>query len=314
LSATEPSAAAIRAAAARIAPWVRRTPILTVDGADFGLAGLRIVFKLEFLQHAGSFKTRGAFNSLLSHEVPAAGVAAASGGNHGAAVAFAAMRRGVPATIFVPTVASPAKLEQIRGYGAKLEVGGDRYADALEASERWIARSGALPIHAFDQPSTLEGQGTVGLEMEEQAPGLDALLVAVGGGGLVGGIASWYAGRIPVVGVEPEEAPTLTRALAAGEPVDAPAGGVAADSLAPRRVGKLMFPIAQRYLAGTVLVTDEAIRESQRALWKALRIVAEPGGAAAFAALLCGKWKPPAGGTVGVVLCGANTTAVDFKS
>ena len=286
--------------------------MIAVDGADFGLDGLRIVLKLEFLQHAGSFKTRGAFNSLLSRAIPAAGVAAASGGNHGAAVAFAAMKRGVPATIFVPTVASPAKLEQIRGYGARLEVGGERYADALEASERWIAQSGALAIHAYDQVETLQGQATVGVEFEQQSPELDALLVAVGGGGLAGGIAAWHAGRLPVIGVEPDQAPTLTRALEAGEPVDSPAGGIAADSLAPRRVGRLMFPIAQRYMAGTVLVADDAIRAARSALWKTLRIVAEPGGAAAFAALLSGAWRRPARGTVGVVLCGANTTAVRF--
>jgi threonine dehydratase len=302
----------LRAAAQRIAPHVRRTPVLEVDGADFGLAGVRLVFKLEFLQHAGSFKTRGAFNNLLTRDIPAAGVAAASGGNHGAAVAYAAMKRGVPATIFVPSVASPAKIAQIRGYGAALEVGGDRYNDALLASERWIAANGALPVHAYDQWETLQGQASVGVEFEEQAPGLDALLVAVGGGGLIGGIAAWYQGRVPVIGVEPEQAPTLTRALAAGEPVDAPAGGVAADSLAPKRVGSLMFPIAQRYLAGTVLVEDDAIRAAQRALWKTLRIVAEPGGAAAMAALLSGAWTAKAGQTVGVLLCGANTTAVDF--
>ena len=304
-------APSIRAAAERIAPWVRRTPVMHVDGADFGL-DVHLVLKLEFLQHAGSFKTRGAFNSLLTRDIPQAGVAAASGGNHGAAVAFAAMKRRVPATIFVPTVASAAKVEQIRGYGARLEIGGDRYADALEASERWIETTGALPIHAYDQVATLQGQGTVALELEGQAPQLDALLVAVGGGGLIGGIASWYAGRVPVIGVEPEEAPTLTRALAAGAPIDAPAGGIAADSLAPRRVGTLMFPIAQRYVERTALVSDEAIRDAQRALWKTLRIVAEPGGAAALAALLSGAWKPRAGAKVGVVLCGANTTAVSF--
>jgi threonine dehydratase len=273
---------------------------------------VRLVFKLEFLQHAGSFKTRGAFNNLLTRPIPEAGVVAASGGNHGAAVAYAAMRRGVPATIFVPTVASRAKVDQIRGYGAHLEVGGDRYDDALKASERWIERTGALPIHAYDQWETLQGQATVGLELEEQAPRLDALLVAVGGGGLIGGIAAWYAGRIPVIGVEPEAAPTLTRALAAGAPVDAPAGGIAADSLAPRQVGRLMFPLAQQYVERTVLVSDEAIAASQRALWKTLRIVAEPGGATAMAALLCGAFKPARGQSVGVLLCGANTTAVDF--
>ena len=286
--------------------------MIAVDGADFALDGVRLVFKLEFLQHAGSFKTRGAFNHLLTRDIPPVGVVAASGGNHGAAVAYAAMKMKVPATIFVPSVASPAKMAQIRGYGARLEIAGERYNDALLASEQWIAQSGAAAIHAYDQVETLQGQASVGLEYEEQAPGLDALLVAVGGGGLIGGIAAWYAGRVPVIGVEPEEAPTLTRALAAGEPVDSPAGGVAADSLAPKRVGTMMFPIAQQHVARTVLVTDDAIRDAQRALWKTLRIVAEPGGAAALASLTSGAWKPQPGQTVGVLLCGANTTAVDF--
>jgi threonine dehydratase len=292
---------------------VRRTPVLEVDGGDFGLPGVRLAFKLEFLQHAGSFKTRGAFNSVLVREIPPVGVVAASGGNHGAAVAYAAMKTGIPATIFVPEVASPAKIEQIRGYGARLEIGGERYHDALLASERWIERSGAAAIHAYDQWETLQGQATVGLELEEQAPELDAVLVAVGGGGLIGGIAAWYASRTRVIGVEPEAAPTLTRALEAGEPVDAPAGGIAADSLAPRRVGALMFPIAQRHVQRTVLVSDDAIRAAQRALWKTLRIVAEPGGAAALAALTSGAMRPEAGQSIGVVLCGANTAAVDLR-
>jgi threonine dehydratase len=307
-------AASIAAAARRIAPHVRRTPVIAVDGADFGLDGTRLVFKLEFLQHAGSFKTRGAFNNLLSRDIPAAGVVAASGGNHGAAVAYAAMKMRRPATIFVPQVASPAKMEQIRGYGARLEVGGERYNDALIASEAFVRASGAAAIHAYDQPETLQGQGTVAMEFEEQARALDAVLVAVGGGGLIGGMAAWYAGSVPVVGVEPEEAPTLTRALEAGAPVDAPAGGIAADSLAPRRVGSLMFPIAQRYIERTVLVTDDAIRDAQRALWKTLRIVAEPGGATALAALLSRKFKPPPGQAIGVLLCGANTTGVEFRN
>ena len=307
-------AASIAAAAQRIAPYVRRTPVITVDGADFGLAGVRLVFKLEFMQHAGAFKARGAFNGVLSREIPTAGVAAASGGNHGVAVAFAAMKTRRPATIFLPSVASPAKVEQIRGYGARLEIAGDRYNDALLASEKFVAETGATAIHAFDQPETMQGQGTVAMEFEEQAASLDAVLVAVGGGGLIGGMAAWYAGRLPVIGVEPEEAPTLTRALEAGSPVDAPAGGVAADSLAPKRVGALMFPIAQRYIERTVLVTDDAIRDAQRALWKTLRIVAEPGGAAALAALISGRYKPQPGQSIGVLLCGANTTAVDFKN
>jgi len=304
---------AIRAAHERIAAHIRRTPVVAVDGADFGMPSVRLVFKLELLQHAGSFKTRGAFNNLLTRDIPAAGVAAASGGNHGAAVAYAAMKMRHPATIFVPSVASAAKIEQIRGYGARLEIAGERYHDALVASERWVETSGAAAIHAYDQIETLQGQASVGRELAEQAPDLDAVMVAVGGGGLIGGIAAWYRGRVPVVGVEPEEAPTLTRALAAGEPVDAPAGGIAADSLAPRRVGSLMFPIAQRYVEGMALVTDDAIRDAQRLLWKTLRIVAEPGGAAALAALTSGRWKPKAGQTIGVLVCGGNTTAVDFN-
>jgi threonine dehydratase len=296
-----------------IRPWVRRTPVLEVSGADFGLAGIPLVLKLELFQHAGSFKSRGAFANLLLRKVPAAGVVAASGGNHGAAVAYAAMRLGVRAKIFVPTVASPAKIRRIREYGADLVVGGDRYADALAASEAWTAESGAMPVHAFDQPETLLGQGTVGLELEAQAPALDTVLVAVGGGGLIGGIAAWYAGRVKVVGVEPEGAPTLTQALRAGRPVDAEAGSIAADSLAPRRVGELMFPIARAYVDRVALVSDAAIRHAQEALWGAARVVAEPGGAAALAAVLGGGYAPAPGERVGVVLSGANTTAVEFR-
>jgi threonine dehydratase len=295
-----------------IRPYIRRTPVVEVDGADFGCDGIRIVFKLELLQHAGSFKARGAFVNLLRREIPPAGVVAASGGNHGVAVAFAAMKLGKRATIFVPTVASPAKIDRVRAYGAELVVTGDRYADALAASQDFAAQSGALSIHAYDQVETLLGQGTVGVEFEDQCPGLDTLLVAVGGGGLIGGIAAWYSGGIKIIGVEPEAAPTLTRALEAGHPVDAPAGGIAADSLAPKRVGELMFPIAQRYVHRVLLVTDEAIQSAQAALWKVLRVVAEPGGAAALAVLLTGQYQPAAGERVGVLVCGGNTTAVDF--
>jgi threonine dehydratase len=212
----------------------------------------------------------------------------------------------------VPTVASPAKLERIRGYGAELVVTGDRYADALTASEEWAAQSGALPVHAYEQVETLLGQGTVGLEFEEQDPAVDSVLVAVGGGGLIGGIAAWYEGRTKVIGVEPELCPTLDMALAAGRPVDAPSGGIAADSLAPRRVGELMFPIAQSYVERVVLVPDEAIAAAQSALWKTLRVVAEPGGAAAMAAVLSGRYRARRGERVGVLVCGANTTAVSL--
>jgi threonine dehydratase len=305
---------AIFATHALIRPFIRETPVIQVSGADFGLpASLSLMLKLEHLQHAGSFKTRGAFANLLMRDVPAAGVVAASGGNHGAAVAYAAMRRNVPARIFVPTVSSPAKIARIREYGAELVVGGDRYADALAASEAWVAQSSALAVHAYDQLETLLGQATIGLELSAQAPELDTLLVAVGGGGLIGGIAAWYAGRVRVIGVEPEGAPTLTEALRAGHPVDAPAGSIAADSLAPRQVGRLMFSIAQASVQRVVLVSDEAIRAAQRALWSALRLVVEPGGAAAMAALLSGAYVPAPDERVGVILSGANTTAVDFE-
>jgi threonine dehydratase len=296
-----------------IKPNIRRTPVIDIDGADFGIEAARLVLKLESLQHAGSFKARGAFTHLLTRTVPAAGVVAASGGNHGAAVAYAAMKRRIPAKIFVPNVASAAKIQQISDYGADLKVSGERYADALIASEAWVAQSGAMPIHAFDQEETLLGQGTVGLELEEQAGDITTLLVAVGGGGLIAGIASWYQGRIKVIGVEPEQAPTLHLALAAGRPVDAEAGGIAADSLAPRRVGELVFPIIQRHVSSTVLVTDDAIRDAQRLLWKSLRVVAEPGGVAALAALTSHRYVPAANERVAVLICGGNTTAVDFE-
>ena len=295
-----------------IARHIRRTPVIELEGADFGLQPGAIGLKLESLQHAGSFKARGAFSHLLTREVPAAGVVAASGGNHGAAVAYAAMKLKVPARIFVPKVASPAKLQQITDYGAQLVVAGERYADALAASEAWIAETGAMSIHAFDQAETVLGQATVGLELERQLSNLDTLLVSVGGGGLIGGIAAWYRGRIKLVGVEPEKAPTLTRALEAGHPVDAEAGGIAADSLAPRRVGELAFPIIQRHVSGTVLVSDDAIRDAQRRLWKTLRLVAEPGGAAALAALTTRRYAASSEERIGVLICGGNTVAVDF--
>ena len=295
-----------------IRPFIRRTPVAEIDAGDFGLAAAPLVLKLEFLQHTGSFKTRGAISNLLTRAVPPAGIVAASGGNHGVAVAYAAMKAGKPARIFVPTISSPAKMERIRSYGADLVVTGDRYNDALLASEEWAAQSGAMKVHAYDQAETLLGAGSVGLELEEQAPGIDTLLVACGGGGLIGGIAGWYQGRVRVIGVEPELCPTLYRALKAGRPVDTESSGIAADSLAPKSVGQLMFPVAQKWVERVVLVPDDAIAAAQRALWATVRLVAEPGGAAAFAALLSGVYGPAAGERVGVVLCGANTSAVNF--
>jgi len=295
-----------------IRPHVRRTPILEAAGADFRLDSISLTFKLEFLQHAGSFKARGAFANLLTRQVPKAGVVAASGGNHGVAVAYAAGKLGVPAKIFLPNVASPEKIERIRRSGAALVVVGERYADALAASEAWVAQSGAMPIHAYDQLETLLGQGSVGLEFQQQCPDLDTLLIAVGGGGLIGGVAAWYAGKIRLIGVEPEAAPTLANALRAGRPVDSPAGGIAADSLAPKRVGELMLPIAQKYVEKVILVSDDEITQAQKSLWSMLRAVTEPGGAAAFAALLSGRYQAAPGERVGVLLCGGNTTAVNF--
>jgi threonine dehydratase len=294
-----------------IRPFIRRTPVIEVDGRDFGLTDVRLVFKLELTQKAGSFKARGAFANLLLRQVPPAGVVAASGGNHGAAVAHAARELEIPARIYVPTISTPAKVERIRQSGAELVIIGERYAEALAASEAWAQTSGALRVHAFDQDETLMGAGTLGLELEDQVGVPDAVLAAVGGGGLIGGIAAWFSGRTRVIGVEPELAPTLARALAAGAPVDAPAGGIAADSLAPRRVGERMFPIAQRWVE-SALVSDEAIAAAQRALWATLRIAAEPGGATALAAVLSGAFIPRPGSRIAIVVSGGNTSTVQF--
>jgi len=285
---------------------------MTFDRSELGLPAGPLTLKLEQMQHSGAFKARGAFTNLLTREIPKAGVVAASGGNHGAAVAYAAMRLNKPASIFVPSVSSPAKIARIRDYGADLHVGGNLYDEALAASKAWMQQTGAMAVHAFDQNETIMGQGTLALELERQAPDIDTVLVSVGGGGLVAGIAAWYAGRVKVIGVEPTTAPTLTKALEAGRPVDAEAGGLAADSLAPRRIGERVFPIAQKYAPRTILVTDEAIAEAQKILWRALRIVAEPGGACAFSAITSGAYKPATGERVAVVISGGNTTAVDF--
>lgn len=295
-----------------IRPYVRRTPEILMSGSDFGLDAFPLTLKLEFLQHSGSFKARGAFSNALRRTIPQAGVVAASGGNHGAAVAYVGMRLGVRAKIFVPSISSPAKIARIREYGADLVVGGERYADALVAAQAYSAQSGALSIHAFDSHETLLGTGTIGMELDEAGVQSDAVLAGVGGGGLIGGIAAWYAGRVRVIGVEPKGSPTLTRALEAGAPVDAPAEGLAADSLAPRQVGALIFPVLRENVHRCVLVDDDAIRTAQRTLWDVARIVAEPGGAAAFAALLSGRYAPARGERVTVIISGANTTAVDF--
>jgi threonine dehydratase len=299
-----------------IGPHLRRTPLVRADRGDFGLDPGALVLKLEQLQHSGSFKTRGAFANLLLRDIPAAGVVAASGGNHGAAVAYAAMKLGIPARIFVPKISSPAKIARIRGYSAELVISGDTYADALEASQDWVTSSGAAPVHAYDQTETMLGAGSLGIELERQTQGpgesIDTVLASVGGGGLLAGIAAACDGRRRVVGVEPAGAPTLTSALRAGHPVDAVAGSVAADSLAPRRVGELTFPVIAQYVHEVLLVSDEAILHAQQLLWDRLRLVGEPGGCAALAAVLSGAYAPAAGETVAVIISGANTTAVDF--
>jgi threonine dehydratase len=294
---------AITAAAGRISPFVRHTPVLR---AELG-ACEAVALKLELLQHAGSFKPRGAFNRLLSAAIPAAGVIAASGGNHGAAVAYAARILGVSAEIFVPAATPAAKLARISGYGATVVRGGASYAEALAASRIRQGETGALEVHAYDHSDVLAGQGSVGREFEQDAPDLTHVLVATGGGGLIGGIAAWYAGSAAVISVEPEGCPALHDALSAGRPVAAPAGGVAADSLGARQVGALMFPVAQLFVSEAVLVPDDAIVAAQRLLWDRFRLVAEPGGAVAAAALLCGAFVAPAGSRVGVVVCGSNT-------
>jgi threonine dehydratase len=301
--------AAIAAAHRSIAPHVRRTPVIGLSGADAALFGAPggLWLKLELMQHAGSFKPRGAFARILANQPPRGGmVVAASGGNHGAAVAYAASVLGLTAEIFVPDLSTAPKRARIEGFGARLHVGGATYAEALAASETFAIAHGALQVHAYDMAETIAGQGSFGREFEAQAPDLDSVLVAVGGGGFIAGIAAWYANGVKVVGVEPEGCPCLAAARQAGRPVDAAVGGIAADSLGARRIGGLAFGIVQRFVAESVLVPDEAIRAAQKLLWDRLRVAAEPGGATALAALLCGAYRPAPEERVGVPVCGGN--------
>jgi threonine dehydratase len=300
----------IEAAARRIEPHVRRTPTLNAD-----CNGLAVDFKLEFLQASGTFKARGAFNRLLAARESGhvARVVAASGGNHGIAVALAAAALRVPADVFVPEPTPEAKVERLAALGATVHRRGRAYPEALAASEAFAAGCGALVSHAYDQPETVAGQGTVAREWQRQSPQLDAVLVAVGGGGLIAGIAAWYGARaaagdrpVRVIAVEPQTCPTLHAALAAGRIVDVDVSGAAVDSLGARRVGDIVFPIARRHVAESVLVPDAAIAGAQAWLWQRLRVAVEPGGAAALAALLTGAWRPAPGERVGVLLCGAN--------
>ena len=270
------------------------------------MQGASIVAKLELLQHTGSFKPRGAFNKLLSSDVPPAGVIAASGGNFGSAVAYAAREAGVPAEIFIPSTSPETKVARVRGYGAAVTIVDGYYAEAQAALAERQVETGALMMHPFDQPEVIAGQGTIGIELDEQVPDLDTVLVAIGGGGLIAGIAAWFARRVRVVGVEPVGCATMTAALAAGEPVVGEVGGIAADSLGSARVGDHVFPIVRDQVDRVVLVEDEVIRGAQRALWEDARIVAEPGGAAAFAALRSGAYRPEEGERVCVLVSGGN--------
>jgi threonine dehydratase len=303
----------IEAAAARIAPHLRVTPVIAMEPRAFG-SPARLVLKLELMQHTGSFKPRGAFNRILSSSVPDSGVIAASGGNHGAAVAYAARQLSHVAEIFVPEPTPDVKVERLRRYGARVVLAGASYAEAYVASGERARETGALEVHAYDQPEVLAGQGTLARELERQTEGLDTVLVGVGGGGLIGGVAAWFAGRVKVVAVEPERCPTLYAAVEAGAPVDVEVGGIAADSLGARRIGSLMFPIVQQFVHGVVLVSDEEIRQSQRALWDSVRVLAEPGGAAALAGLRSGRYQPAAGERVAVIVCGGNTDPARFTA
>jgi threonine dehydratase len=296
----------IRAAKDRIASHVRVTPIVEPGAGALGIVA-PLTLKLELLQHTGSFKPRGAFNKMLASDVPGAGVIAASGGNFGLAVAYAARELGYHAEIFIPDTSPAAKIERVRAQGADVRVVPGYYHEASEVARERAAETGALWMHPFDQPEVVAGGGTVGLEIGAQVSDADTVLVAIGGGGLIAGIAAWFRGDVKVVGVEPQACPTMHAALEAGAPVDVQVGGVAADSLGPRIVGDIAFGLARSFVEGVVLVSDEAITDAQRALWSDLHVVAEPGAAATLAALLSGAYRPAAGERVVVLVCGANT-------
>ncbi len=305
----------IRSAHARIRDNIRRTPILEAASPVEGSPPLSL--KLECLQATGSFKARGAFHNLLTRRAGAAGCATASGGNHGAAVAFAARRLGIRARVFVPEIATPAKVAKIKAYGAETIIGGGSYAEAQQRCDQYVAESGALSIHPYDAVETIAGQGTAALEWEEDLERLglqklDTVLVAVGGGGLIAGVAAWFAGRVKVVGVEPEGSRALDAALKAKAPVDVAVNSIAADLLGAKRVGEFNFRIAQQFVSNVVLVTDRSIAEAQRQLWADVSVIAEPGGAAAFAAIASGAYRPERDERVGVLVCGANADLTAF--
>lgn len=305
------TSAEVHAAASRISGHIRVTPLIEADRGVFPPAA-KVWLKLEQLQHTGSFKVRGAFNRILSAAaqgiLPGAGVVAASGGNAGLAVAYAAARNNLPARVYVPATAPAVKVDRLRNYGAEVVQAGTCYADAYEAAAKHAAQAGALFCHAYDQPEVCAGQGTLGLELLEQTSGhIDTVLVAVGGGGLMAGVAAATEGHAVVAGVEPATIPTLRAALAAGRPVDVDVSGVAADSLGATRLGDIGYAVATRTRARSFLVGDADIIAARDLLWDRYRLAVEHGGATAFAALLSGAYQPREGERIAVVLCGANT-------
>jgi threonine dehydratase len=295
----------VESAAQLIGPYVRRTPVIELEPGAFGVGGT-LTLKLELLQHTGSFKPRGAFARMLTAEIDDSGVLAASGGNFGLGVAFAARRLGHAAEIYVPATSPSFKIDRIRAYGATVHVVDGYYAEAFAACEERAWQTGAAFLHPYDQPAVVAGQGTVALELSAQAPILDTVIVAVGGAGLIGGIAAWYAGDVRVVGVEPSLCPTLSSALVAGEPVDVEVGGIAADALGAARAGVIGLAIAQRYVDRVVAVSDDEITRARQVLWGDVKLATEPGAAAVLAALMASAYVPEPDERVGLIICGAN--------
>lgn len=301
--------ARIEAAAQRTDGHLVKTPVLNVQG--FGLS-YPVAMKLEQMQHTGSFKARGAFNTMLSGPVPAAGLVAASGGNHGAAVAFAARALGHKAHIFVPEMAGPSKIGLIRGIGADLTVVSGEYANALQMAQEYETTSGAMQIHAYDAPATVAGQGTLMREWDLQGLDADTVLIAVGGGGLIAGALAWLGDTRKVVAVEPETSCALHAALKAGKPVDVEVSGIAANALGARRIGDICYSLAQGGGVQPILVCDQAISDAQKALWQSHRQLVEPAGATALAALMSGAYQPAPGEKVAVLVCGGNIAPDPF--
>jgi len=301
----------VETAAETIRPYIRRTPVMQLEPGAFGVPAL-LTLKLELLQHTGSFKPRGAFSRMLTAEVDDAGVLTASGGNFGLAVAYAASVLGHPAEIFVPSTSPAMKVDKIRGYGATVHIVEGYYAEAYAACEERAFDTGAAFLHPYDQPAVVAGQGTLAAELSDQRPALQTVVVAVGGGGLIGGIAAWYAGDVRVIGVEPDRCPTLSSALRAGEPVDVEVGGIAADALGAARAGVIPMGIATRFVSEVVTVSDDDIIRARRVLWETCRLAAEPGAAATLAALLSGAYRPRPGERLCLVICGANADPSDL--